>query len=274
MNRDPQNGLQCSQFEALLADALDDANADADADAGSGAHARHRPKADAETGSGALTALSAEVREAFEAHRQSCADCRASFAEALEGMLLLREIAEVEPPKNLVHNILAATSLADAPAQAAAKGVQRAGWAQRLLRSFKPATAGFLRSRFAASFCMAFFSLSLSLNLAGVKVGDLLNAAQHPSTVRKSLVLEYTNVEAKVMRYYDNMRLVYEVRLRVQELKKVTTPQNNNNNNRPEQQNWNHSAPRQHQEEQENLSQERNSSLIAQSTVHREGAQL
>lgn len=269
MNRDPQNGLQCSQFEALLADALDDADA--------GADAGPSPKADAETGSGALTALRAEVREAFEAHRQSCADCRASFAEALEGMLLLREIADVEPPKNLVHNILAATSLAEAPAQAAAKGVQRAGWAQRLLRSFRPATAGFLRSRFAASFCMAFFSLSLTLNLAGVKVVDLLNAAQHPSTVRKSLVLEYTNVEAKVMRYYDNMRLVYEVRevrLRLQELKKVTTPQNNNNNNRPEQQNWNHSAPRQHQEEQENLSQERNSSLIAQSTMHREGAQL
>jgi hypothetical protein len=264
MNRDPQNGLQCSQFEALLADALDYAGADAGPS----------PKAGAETSSGALTALPAEVRKAFEAHRQSCADCRASFAEALEGMLLLRAIPEVEPPKNLVHNILAATSLAEAPTQSAAKGVQRAGWAQRLLRNFRPATAGFLRSRFAASFCMAFFSLSLTLNLAGVKVVDLLNAAQHPSTVRKSLVLEYTNVEARVMRYYDNMRLVYEVRSRVQELKKVTTPQNNNNNNRPEQQNWNHSAPQQRQEEQENLSQERNSSLIAQSTMHREGAQL
>jgi hypothetical protein len=267
MNRDPQNGLQCSQFEALLADALDDADANAGADNGGG------PKAGVEGGSASLTALSPAVKEAFEAHRQSCADCRASFAEALEGMQLLRTIPEVEPPKNLVHNILAATSLAEAPAQTAAKGVQRAGWAQRMLRSFKPTVAVFLRSRFAASFCMAFFSLSLTLNLAGVKIADLVRAAQHPSTVRKSLVLEYTSVEAKVMRYYDNMRLVYEVRLRVQKLKEVTTPQNNNNRS-PEQQNWKHSAPRQRQEEQENLSQERNSSLIAQSTMHREGAQL
>jgi hypothetical protein len=112
------------------------------------------------------------------------------------------------------------------------------------------------------------------LNLAGVKVVDLVNAAQHPGTVRKSLVLEYTSVEANVMRYYDNMRLVYEVRLRVQELKKVTTPQNNNNNNRPEQQNWKHSPPQQGPEEEEKFSQEHNSSLIAQSTMHREGAQL
>ncbi len=266
MNRDPQNGLQCSQFEALLADALDDA--DVEAQAGAGAHAG------AETGSGALTALPAEVREAFAAHRRSCAACSASYAEALEGMLLLRAIPEVETPKNLVHNILAATSLAEIPVQAAAKGVRRASWAQRKLRDFRPAMSGFMRSRFAASFCMAFFSLSLTLNLAGVKIVDLLNAAQHPGTVRKSLVLEYTSVEAKIMRYYDNMRLVYEVRLRMQELKKVTTPQNNNNNNRPEQQNWKHSAPQQRPEEQENLSQEGNSSLIAQSTMHREGAQL
>jgi hypothetical protein len=272
MNRDPQNGLQCSQFEALLADALDSASASVNADAD--AHAGVSPTAGVEAGSAVLTTLSPAVKEAFEAHRQSCADCRASFAEALEGMLLLRAIPEVEPPKNLVHNILAATNLAEAPVQAAAKGVQRAGWAQRLARNFRPNVAGFLRSRFAASFCMAFFSLSLTLNLAGVKVADLVKAAQHPGTVRKSLVLEYTSVEAKVMRYYDNMRLVYEVRVRVQELKKVTTPQNNNNNNRPEQQNWNHSAPQQRQEEQENLSQERNSSLIAQSTMHHEGAQL
>ena len=271
MNRDPQNGLQCSQFEALLADALDSASASVNADAD--AHAGVSPTAGVEAGSAVLTTLSPAVKEAFEAHRQSCADCRASFAEALEGMLLLRAIPEVEPPKNLVHNILAATSLAETPVQAAAKGVQRAGWAQRLARNFRPSVAGFLRSRFAASFCMAFFSLSLTLNLAGVKVTDLVKAAQHPSTVRKSLVLEYTSVEAKVMRYYDNMRLVYEVRVRVQELKKVTTPQNNNNN-RPEQQNWNHSAPQQRQEEQENLSQERNGSLIAQSTMHRQGAQL
>jgi hypothetical protein len=259
MNRDPQNGLQCSQFEALLADALDDGNAQAEVGSKAGGEAS--------------STLPLAVRQAFEAHRQSCAGCRASFAEALEGMLLLRGIPEVDPPKNLVHNILAATSLAEVPAPATAQGVQRAGWAQRLLGNLRPATAGFLRSRFAASFCMAFFSLSLTLNLAGVRVVDLVNAAQHPGTVRKSLVLQYTSVEAKVMRYYDNMRLVYEVRLRVQELKKVTTPQNNNNN-RPEQQNWKHSPPQQRPEEEEKFSQERNSSLIAQSTMHREGAQL
>src|SRR6516164_5791988 len=163
MNRDPQNGLQCSQFEALLADALDSASASASVNADAD-KAGVSPTAGVEAGSAALTAMSPAVKEAFEAHRQSCAGCRTSFAEALEGMLLLRAIPDVEPPKNLVHNILAATSLAEAAAQAAPKGVRRAGWAQRLARNFRPTVAGFLRSRFAASFCMAFFSLSLTLN--------------------------------------------------------------------------------------------------------------
>ena len=85
MNRDPQNGLQCSQFEALLADALDSASASVNADADK---ARVSPTAGVEAGSAALTTLSPAVKEAFEAHRQSCADCRASFAEAMEGMML------------------------------------------------------------------------------------------------------------------------------------------------------------------------------------------
>jgi hypothetical protein len=269
MKPDPKDGMQCSQFEALLADALDHANANA----GAGT-VEASSKAGAEAGGGVFAGLPATLRAAFEAHRQSCPGCHASFAEALEGMLLLQGLAEVEPPKNLVHNILAATSLAEAPAQPAPQGVRPAGWAGRVLRNLRPASAAFLRSRFAASFCMAFFSLSLTLSLAGVRVTDVFKAAQHPTTLRKSVVLQYTTVEAKVMRYYDNMRLVYEVRLGLQELKKVTAPQNNNNSNQPEQQNRKDSAPDQRPEEQENLSQERNGSWIAQTTMHPEGAKL
>lgn len=119
MNKDFQNGLTCSQFEALLAEALDD------------------------QGRG----LTARTREAFEAHRLSCPDCAPLFAEAHEGMLLLRTLADVEPPRNLVHNILAATSRADTagskiPQQA------RAGWWEGLARTVRLPRLGFLHSRF------------------------------------------------------------------------------------------------------------------------------
>jgi hypothetical protein len=256
MNRDPHNELQCSQFEALLADALDDTYA-------------------AETGLEAgIQAMPGESKRAFLAHRQSCSVCGPLFAEAQRGMLLLHSLEEIEPPKNLVHNILAATSGAEETAPRTADSRQ-AGWLERLRYSLRPTLGGLLHSRFATSFCMAFFSLSLTLTLAGVRVDDLLKAAAHPSTLRRSVVLEYTQVEAKFMRYYDNMRLVYEVESRVQQLKKAVAPQNSNtNDNKPEQQNDNRPVPSTRPEQEENSSEQRDSNVIAKSTMQVQGAQL
>jgi hypothetical protein len=227
--------------------------------------------------SSAVHALPADVREAFEGHRKSCAACGGLYAEALEGMLLVRSIAEVEPPRNLVHNILAATSRAEVAGTAPAE-VTHIGWLQRWRRNLRPSMTGFLHSRFAASFAMAFFSLSLTLTLAGVNFGKLGKVDWHPSALRKSVVLQYTHIEANVMRYYDNMRLVYVFQSGIQELKKATAPQNNNGNQQPEQQNRKGRSPapdqRRDEEEQQNFIQERDNRLMANSTVHHKGAQL
>jgi hypothetical protein len=271
MNQKSQNGLQCSQFEALLAEALDAVNG-----------AQHLAQAPGSPDRAGVARAGVEVPspvnpqpavqaavlpEAFETHRQSCADCGVLFAEAQEGMLLLRAIPEVEPPRNLIHNILAATSLAEVAGTAPAPPV-RIGRLERWRRSLRPSLAGFLHSRFAASFAMAFFSLSLTLTLAGVNFGKLGKVDWHPSALRRSMVLEYTHIEANVIRYYDNMKLVYVFQSGIQELKKATAPQNNNNNSQPDQQN------RKNDDEQQNFNQESDSSLMAKSTVHHEGVQL
>jgi hypothetical protein len=195
-NKDSQHEIQCSQFEALLADALDGV-------------------------------LSGESRTAFDAHAGSCAICGPMLAEAREGLRWLETLEEVEPPRNLVHNILAATSLA-----APEPGVQpMAVHSGRF--GFRAFTAGLLRSRFVTSFCMAFFSLSVTLSVAGVRLPDLANAVSHPGAVRKAFLLQYTQVESSVLRYYENMRLVYEVESRVKALRKATTPPETND--QPEQ---------------------------------------
>jgi hypothetical protein len=220
-----QNEMTCGQFEALLAEALDSTRAAAD-----------------ET-TEELAGAPAAFRAAFQAHRESCAKCAPLYAETLEGMLLLKSLEEVQPPRNLLHNILAATSRVESKTSPASD--IDAGWLVRVRSRFMLSFAGVLRSRFAASFCMAFFSLSLTLSLAGVKISDLAHMAAHPSELRKSLVLEYTQVEARVMRYYDNMRLVYEVESRVRELKKAATPTQSNEDKgtQPDQQNWNQPVP-------------------------------
>lgn len=210
-----QAEMQCSQFESLLADALD-------------------------------RALPAELEAAFAAHGEGCPACGPMLAEAREGMLLLRSLPELDPPKNLTHNILAATTHAARPATQAAPQAApvKPGWQERL-RAFSPSLAGMMHSRFVTSFCMAFFSLSLTLTLMGVRVTDLAKIDWHPTALRKSVVLQYTQVEAKVQRYYDNMRLVVELESRVRGLKRAATPveePSNNKGNQNKQQNEN-SAP-------------------------------
>src|SRR6516225_4433930 len=170
MTKDPKNGLQCSEFEALLADALDFYSEDF-----------YSEDLSPEGGPDAAgSTLSADQRRAFEAHRVSCAVCGPMFAEVQQGMALLRGLPEVDPPKNLVHNILAHTSRAEEATENAG-AVAPARGARRWLNSLRPTFAVLLHSRFATSFAMAFFSLSLTLTLAGVKITDLAKEDGGPS---------------------------------------------------------------------------------------------
>jgi FtsZ-binding cell division protein ZapB len=245
MNKDFKNGLECSEFEALLADALDDS-------------------------------LSGETREVFQAHGRSCKVCGPLLAEATEGMLLVRQLDELEAPKNLMHNILAVTSRKDLSAKQLAKA-EKAGWQERLRESLRSnlhgSLSGVMHSRFATSFAMAFFSLSITLTLAGVKITDVKNIDWHPSALKKSVVLGVTHVEAKVTSYYENLRVVYEVQARVREMKKSATPAQNNNENRQQNRKsvpGDSGRPQQY----ENYSRERDGSLIAQTATRHEGAQI
>jgi|ERR1051326_5388350 hypothetical protein len=241
MNNEAKNGMECGEFEALLADALDDA-------------------------------VAADMRPAFEAHGRSCPVCGPLWQEAREGMLMVRGLAELEPPKNLVHNILAATSRKEATAEQIAEEA-KLGWMERLRRSLSPGLSGLMHSRFAMSFAMAFFSLSITLTLAGVKVTDVKNMVEHPSLLRKNVVLGFTNVEAKVTSYYENLRLVYQVQAKVRELKKNTAPVSGPGENR--QQNRK-SAPEDggRPRPNEEYSNERDGSLIAQTFTWHEGARI
>ena len=110
MSNEAKNGMACSEFEALLADAIDNT-------------------------------IAVGSRTAFDEHGRSCAVCGPMLAEAREGMLMVQGLAEFEPPKNLMHNILAATSRKEATAEQIAEEA-KLGWMERLRRSLKPESAG------------------------------------------------------------------------------------------------------------------------------------
>jgi hypothetical protein len=173
--------------------------------------------------------------------------CGPLLAEAREGRQWLKSLQEVEPPAKLVHNILVATTGVES-ARVKASRPQTSwkdtlgGWLRPVMA---PVYATIRQPRFAMSFGMAFFSLSLALSMAGVKLSDLRHLDLRPSAVRRT----YYETQGRVVKYYENIRFVYEIESRVREFKRSTTPaepgpapeeqkqrkNNNNTSGQPEQ---------------------------------------
>ena len=131
-----QPGMQCVEVEALLADALDGT-------------------------------LHGSTLAAFEAHRDSCPACRTMVEEAGRGLHWLKGLDEAEPPRHLVHNILAQT-IGQIPEPRTAPARKGEGWLARLKGKLSPVFAPMVTPRFAMSFGMAFFSITMLLSIAGL----------------------------------------------------------------------------------------------------------
>jgi len=196
------NGIQCSEFDALLSQAIDGT-------------------------------LSGERLEAFEAHGRECQLCGPMLRDAEAGRGWLKSLEEVEPPAYLVNNILLATS-----GVAAGRATARASWGERIGKwidaILSPVVAVARQPRFAMSFGMAFFTLSVTLSIAGVRLSDIRHISLRPSAVRRT----YYEAQGRVVKYYENIRFVYEIESRVRQLKQAapaeekqeTRPNNNNEN--------------------------------------------
>jgi hypothetical protein len=192
MSDQTRNGMQCNEFELLLADAID----------------------------GVLTGTGLDR---FQAHARVCKACGPLFAEAEAGRNWLKGLTEVEPPASLVNNILASTTGVDTQRlRVTVRTPQpRISWWERMQASvLEPIWATVRQPRFAMSFGMAFFALSVGLTVAGVKPNDLRQISLRPSAIRHT----YYATQARVVHYYENVRIVYEVESRVREIKRTVAP--------------------------------------------------
>jgi DNA segregation ATPase FtsK/SpoIIIE-like protein len=189
-------GTRCAEFDALLAEAIDGT-------------------------------LHGEQRERFEHHKAGCAACSTLFAEVSNGVAWLEEVEDVAPPPNLMHNILAATSGA---AREAAKAEPRPAVWERLRRQVGTVFAPVLTPRFGMSMGMAFFSITLVLNMAQIRIRDL---------TPHNLSHTFYSSQNKLMKYYENMRLVYEIESRVRDLRNASDESEREEKNRRREQNHN-----------------------------------
>src|SRR5437867_2766257 len=120
MPGESKHGIECSQFEALLSEAID----------------------------GKLSGSPRE-NEIFEAHARVCAICGPLLADAVAGQQWLKSLEEVEPPPHLMNSILAATSgISTARLRATSPAGSKAGIGERVRQwwdSFITPTAAFVR---------------------------------------------------------------------------------------------------------------------------------
>src|SRR6202035_6142840 len=136
MAADSSNGMQCTEFDALLSEALDQR-------------------------------LTGDKLESFQAHARGCPTCGPLLAEADAGLRWLHELVEVEPPVTLMNNILAATIGIDTVRlRGTARGQTQVSWSgqtwlDRLQAWAKQLVSPILgvakQPRFALSFGMALF---------------------------------------------------------------------------------------------------------------------
>jgi hypothetical protein len=206
---------QCAQCEAMLADALDGT-------------------------------LSAADQATFDLHMIGCTSCADMLADAQRGAAWMQMLKSPrpEPPAALLERILDKTSgeaerAAHPPIVLGPTDYLRAQntllgrptlvpaavtvpvYATNVL-PFRARVASGLRSfghtmlqpRLAMTAAMAFFSIALTLNLTGVRLSELRASDLKPSSILRSCY----EAKAKVVRYSDNLRVVYELESRVRDL--------------------------------------------------------
>jgi anti-sigma factor RsiW len=202
--------LTCEEWEALLVDFLD----------------------------GTLTATEGE---SFQSHQKTCAACAEMFSQASQGREWLNFLRADPPvPAVLVSKILAQTSgIAGRPglpgqalpgqllpgqagaefAVAAPAGAVIPFWKRAGLLA---ATQRVAQPRLLMTAAMAFFSITLTLNIAGVRLSAVRLADLKPAAISSNLDKQYHMASARVVRYYDNLRFVYEMEARVRELRRAS----------------------------------------------------
>ncbi len=168
--------------------------------------------------------LRVEDEATFAEHMAACPACTALFEEARRGREWLEFLApEPEAPAGLLERILAQTG----PGQIAGYGLIASG-SVALAQDFpvwqKPGVAGECRSRAAMRLmmtaAMAFFSIALTLNLAGVRLTSLKLSDLRPVAVRSVMERKLTMASTPIVRYYDHLWLVYEVQSTMRDLRR------------------------------------------------------
>jgi len=194
--------------------------------------------------------LSPADQAIFDRHMAACVTCSDMLADAQRGAAWLEMLKSPrpEPPASLLERILAETCHSSGAVTAKQRSVHV--WQPATILGYHLEASAFpskaahpsatvlpFRSRMASQFnlrsmkrtllqprlamtaAMAFFSIALTMNLTGTRISDLQFSNLRPSSLKRN----FYEANAHVLRYYDNLKVVYELESRVRDLQHSST---------------------------------------------------
>jgi anti-sigma factor RsiW len=154
--------------------------------------------------------LGAVERASVESHLSGCGGC-AEMLRDIQGAIAFVERAEKpEPPQELITRILFHTPMSGEPARAARRGKSAAGW---LRGWFTP----LLQPRFAMGMAMTILSFSMVSRVIEIPQRQLTMADLEPARVWAAVDDKVHRAWSRAVKYYENLRLVYEIQGRLQQ---------------------------------------------------------
>lgn len=159
--------------------------------------------------------LSSGERAAFDQHLSSCAACREVVAGQREVLSFLEGVPEVEAPPELITRLIQ-----DSPLYQRARQQARRGWFRRLIA---PLIDPILQPRFAMGMAMTILSFSM-LGKFAAPVTQLKPSDLDPVKVWAVMEDKAHRTWDRGVKYYENLRLVWEVRSRLAEIESSEEP--------------------------------------------------
>src|SRR3954471_15415454 len=172
--------IDCAQFEVLLADYLDGT-------------------------------LPESERARVEQHAADCEHCRELLADVQGAVRFLRNTEEVVPPPELITRIAY-----HAPTGRIRRPFERQGFMSRVISEWlRP----ILQPRLAMGMAMTILSIAMLERCTGVKMQHIQAEDLSPVRIWGSIEDKTVRLKDRAVKYYENLRWVYEIEVRLHELR-------------------------------------------------------
>ena len=164
--------------------------------------------------------LTPEVRARFESHASSCSSCRELLADVMGAVEFMGRVADVEPPPDLVTRIAFQTPLGRMRLP-----LEPPGFFSRMVTTWlRPV----LQPRLAMGMAMTILSFAMLEKCTGVRVQHIQAADLSPIRIWDGVEDKAFRVKDRAVKYYENIRLVYDVETRLRELNENRAAVSNN----------------------------------------------